>query len=135
MVNVARGGTLFQHLPDEAPSPTAHEVRDSPTTIAHDVSVVAGSLLGRLLQLQKSETFSVNSRHHQAARIVGEGLVVTATAPDGVVEALEDPARPFWLGVQWHPENFWRTGRFQPLFDAFVARRREVAAALRPGGV
>jgi putative glutamine amidotransferase len=54
-------------------------------------------------------------------KAVGEGLVVTATAPDGVIEAVEDPRQRFCLGVQWHPENFYRTGEFRALFEAFVA--------------
>jgi putative glutamine amidotransferase len=62
----------------------------------------------------------VNSRHHQAVKAVASGFVVSATAPDGVIEAIEDPAMRFCLGVQWHPENFFRTGEFRPLFEAFV---------------
>ena len=54
------------------------------------------------------------------AKDLGEGLIVSATAPDGVIEAIEDPARRFCLGVQWHPENFYRTGEFRGLFEAFV---------------
>ena len=53
------------------------------------------------------------------------GLVATATAPDGVIEAIESPDRRFCLGVQWHPENFWRTGEFDGLFNSFVAAARE----------
>ena len=52
---------------------------------------------------------------------VGTGLVVSATAPDGVIEAVEDPGKRFCLGVQWHPENFYRTGEFRALFEAFIA--------------
>jgi putative glutamine amidotransferase len=58
-------------------------------------------------------------------RTVGEGLVVSATAPDGVIEAVEDPGKRFCLGVQWHPENFYRTGEFRALFEAFVNAARE----------
>jgi putative glutamine amidotransferase len=47
-------------------------------------------------------------------------LRVSATAPDGVIEAIEDPEARFCLGVQWHPENFWRTGEFRPLFEGFL---------------
>ena len=54
-----------------------------------------------------------------------DGFRVTATAPDGVVEAIEDPSQPFCLGVQWHPENFWRTGEFRPLFEGFVEAARK----------
>ena len=52
---------------------------------------------------------------------------VSATAPDGVIEAIEDPSARFCLGVQWHPENFWRTGEFRPLFEGFLE-----AATKRP---
>ena len=51
---------------------------------------------------------------------LGEGLVATATAPDGVIEAIEDPSRRFCLGVQWHPENLYRTGEFRPLFEGSI---------------
>jgi putative glutamine amidotransferase len=73
----------------------------------------------------EGDTCPVNSRHHQAPKTPGEGLVVSATAPDGVVEAIEDPSRRFCLGVQWHPENFYRTGEFRPLFEAFVEACRK----------
>jgi putative glutamine amidotransferase len=63
----------------------------------------------------------VNSRHHQSVARLGEGLIATATSPDGVVEAIEKPDAPFCLGVQWHPENFCRSGEFSPLFESFVA--------------
>ena len=51
---------------------------------------------------------------------VSPGSGVSATAPDGVIEAIEDPAARFCLGVQWHPENFWRTGEFRALFEGFL---------------
>jgi putative glutamine amidotransferase len=62
----------------------------------------------------------VNSRHHQAAKVIGRGLAVAAHAPDGIVEAIEATDLPFCVGVQWHPENFWRTGEFLPLFRLFA---------------
>jgi len=60
--------------------------------------------------------------------MLGSELVASAVAPDGVIEAIEAPKSRFCVGVQWHPENFWRTGEFRPLFDAFVeaARLRQV---------
>ena len=51
---------------------------------------------------------------------IGIPTRVVATAPDGIIEAIEDPTVPFCLGVQWHPENFWRTGEFRPLFEGFL---------------
>jgi putative glutamine amidotransferase len=63
----------------------------------------------------------VNSRHHQSVKQVAPEFVVSATAPDGVIEAIEKPAAPFCIGVQWHPENFWQTGEFHELFDGLIA--------------
>ncbi len=128
VLNVARGGTLVQDIPSERPEAMAHEVRDAPHTIAHDVWVSEGTLLHTLLRERiDGDTCPVNSRHHQAVQAVGSGLVVSATAPDGVIEAVEDPSKRFCLGVQWHPENFYRTGEFRALFEAFVDAAREKA--------
>ena len=120
VLNVARGGSLIQHIPEEA-GDVNHVLRDPPFAIAHDIWVTSGTLLAQLLgDKMDGDTIPVNSRHHQAVKKVGAGLVVTATAPEGVVEAVEDPTRRFCLGVQWHPENFYRTGEFRELFEAFV---------------
>jgi putative glutamine amidotransferase len=121
VLNVARGGTLVQDIPTEMPDAIPHEVADTPHTIAHDVWVSEGTLLHTLLgERIEGDACPVNSRHHQAVQTVGAGLVVSATAPDGIVEAVEDPSKRFCLGVQWHPENFYRTGEFRALFEAFV---------------
>ncbi|MGE0444167.1 MAG: gamma-glutamyl-gamma-aminobutyrate hydrolase family protein [Vicinamibacterales bacterium] len=134
VLNVAAGGTLIQDIRSELPSATEHQLAvppHQPVEIAHDVWVTRGSLLERLMaeRLAGGEDLPVNSRHHQAPARTGEGLVVTATSPDGVIEALEHPGKRFCLGVQWHPENFWRTGEFSALFEGFVAatktRRRD----------
>jgi putative glutamine amidotransferase len=122
VLNVAKGGTLIQDIPDEVGTTVEHRVKEPRFAIAHDVWLTSDSLLEQTLRerLENADSCAVNSRHHQAAKDVGEGLAVTATAPDGVIEALEDPSRRFCLGVQWHPENFWRTGEFRALFEAFV---------------
>ena len=126
VLNVARGGTLVQDIPSQLPDAIPHEVRDTPFTIAHDVWVSEGTLLHELLRERiDGDACPVNSRHHQAVQKIGEGLVVSATAPDGVIEAVEDPSKRFCLGVQWHPENFYRTGEFRALFEAFVAAAGE----------
>jgi putative glutamine amidotransferase len=80
------------------------------------------TLLATLMRerLSGTDTCNVNSRHHQAVRQVAPGLIASATAPDGVIEAIEDPSGKFCLGVQWHPENFFRTGEFRPLFEGFL---------------
>jgi putative glutamine amidotransferase len=125
VLNVARGGTLVQDIPSELPSGINHMLREPPNAIAHDIWVTPGTMLERLLKDRlEGDTCAVNSRHHQAVKVVGEGLIVAATAPDGVIEAVEDSRKRFCLGVQWHPENFYRTGEFSALFDAFVQAAR-----------
>ncbi len=98
-LNVSRGGTLYQHLPDR--TDVEHLQTHEPFAPAHDVGVERGSLLHRLTD---AGDLAVNSFHHQAAHRIGAGLEVCATAPDGTVEALWDPAASFCLGVQWHAE-------------------------------
>jgi putative glutamine amidotransferase len=95
MLNVACGGTLVQHLGDEAPH------FDYAGATRHSVTVDPGSLLHRVTG---SFHLTVNSLHHQAVLAVGTGLEVTANSEDGVVEALELPGRDDVLGIQWHPE-------------------------------
>lgn len=127
VLNVALGGTLVQDIPSELPNALPHDVREPRVAIAHDVWMTAGSLLERLMRdrLGEEDTCRVNSRHHQAVGRLAPGLLVSATAPDGVIEAVEDPSRRFCLGVQWHPENFYRTGEFRPLFEGFIRAARE----------
>lgn len=125
MLNVACGGTLIQDLPSEVPGALEHNLKVPPNqsfSRAHEVWIEKESLLGNLLRerLNDADTFDVNSRHHQSIKRVAPGFKVSATAPDGVVEAIEDGAAAFCLGVQWHPENFWRTGEFRPLFEGFL---------------
>ena len=73
---------------------------------------------------------NVNSSHHQAIGRVAEGLHVTAHAPDGIVEGLEDPKHPFYIGVQWHPEDMTAEGSASALFGAFVEAARKYALAV-----
>jgi putative glutamine amidotransferase len=101
LLNVVLGGTLVQHIPDAVPGSLAHEQPNPRTEAGHEVLVAPGTLLRRVTG---AERLPVNSAHHQAADRVGPGVLVSATAPDGVIEAIEDPRRRFCLGVQWHPE-------------------------------
>lgn len=125
VLNVACGGTLFQDIPTQVPGALAHDLTCPPHqsySLAHEVWFERDSLVSRLMgeRLADADSCEVNSRHHQAVKHVAAGFKVTATAPDGVIEAIEDPAARFCLGVQWHPENFWRTGEFRPLFEGFL---------------
>jgi putative glutamine amidotransferase len=103
VLNVACGGTLIQDIPTQVPDALSHStVAGRPkSSVAHTVEIVAGS---RLAALVGRGQLGVNSAHHQAVRDVGAGLVVTARAPDGIIEGLELPDHPFCVGVQWHPE-------------------------------
>jgi len=125
VLNVAGGGTLIQDIPSEVPGAVNHSYPCPPHqsyTLAHEVWVDKDTLLARLMGdlLANGDSCEVNSRHHQAVKAVAPGFKVSATSPDGVIEAIEDPAVPFCLGVQWHPENFWRTGEFRALFEGFL---------------
>ncbi len=122
VVNVAAGGTLIQDITSEVNQGLGHQIDAPPFAIAHEVWVTLGSALARVMeeQLADGEVLQVNSRHHQAVGKTASGFNVTATAPDGVVEAIERPDARFCIAVQWHPENFWRTGEFRSLFEEFV---------------
>ena len=98
--------------------------------IAHEVWVTKDSRLWTIMADKlDGESLQVNSRHHQAVKRVAPGFEVSATAPDGVIEAIERPASRFCLAVQWHPENFWRTGEFRPLFEHFLKAARDADAS------
>ncbi|MBM3140864.1 MAG: gamma-glutamyl-gamma-aminobutyrate hydrolase family protein [Chloroflexi bacterium] len=134
ILNVARGGSLIQHLEEREP----HRARRGADGVSigsgwHPVAVAAGSLLARVAG---AGPLHVNSRHHQAIPSdgVAPGLRATGVAPDGVVEAIEDSAQPWVLGVQWHPERPEMiddprlTGESVRLFEAFVAACARAAA-------
>jgi len=126
LLNVVLGGSLIQHIPDAVPDALPHEQPNPRTEPGHEVLVEPGTLLHRLT---RAERLLVNSAHHQAAETVGPSIVVSGRAPDGVIEAIEDPRRSFCLGVQWHPE--YRIGAGDTaILEGFVAACR----ARRRGG-
>lgn len=116
LMNVVLGGTLVQHIPDEIPGALAHEQPNPRTEPGHTVQIAPDTLLHRVTRALE---VPVNSAHHQAVKEVGPGIVVNATAPDGVVEGIEDPRRRFCLGVEWHPE-YSISPADQRIFEAFV---------------
>ena len=123
ILNVAAGGTLVQDIPAQIATDVTHAVNIPKHAIAHEVWVTPNSLLWTLMResIEEGDALKVNSRHHQSVQRLADGFEVTATAPDGIVEAIERKGSRFCLAVQWHPENFWRTGEFRPLFEGFVA--------------
>jgi putative glutamine amidotransferase len=118
-LNVFRGGTLVQDIPSVVAAPVRHDDHGEPPEPArHIVRLDRDSLLGRLAD---ADTVEVNSFHHQGIEKPGKSLNAVAAAPDGVVEAVEDPSARFVVGVQWHPERSFRDDPFsQALFQAFI---------------
>lgn len=122
IINVSQGGTMWQDLASQNPVfhkhdffPTAGFERDH---IAHEVDVVPGTQLSQILQ---STRCPVNSMHHQGIKQLGQNLQVSATADDGLIEAIEGTASGFCIGVQWHPEVFEMTDpHTRQLFGAFI---------------
>jgi putative glutamine amidotransferase len=121
VLNVALGGSLVQDIPSSVPGALRHQVSEPKNAIAHGVRIAPGSRVADLLAATEAR---VNSRHHQSVKRLGQGLVVTATASDGIVEALEKPDARFCVAVEWHPENFVDTGEFLPLFEGLVRATR-----------
>lgn len=126
VLNVARGGTLWQHLPETHGGEEHRRRLGSFEGNAHDVDITPGTLARHVIG---EDRHTVYSHHHQGIRDVGDGLVVSGYAGDGVPETLErdDPAGPFLLGVQWHPE----ADRGSPVIAGLVEAARSARA---PGG-
>jgi gamma-glutamyl-gamma-aminobutyrate hydrolase PuuD len=121
LLNVARGGDLVQHLPETVGT---DDHKHTPGEFAvHPVEIREGSRLASIVDGRSD----VTSHHHQALGRVGEGLVESAWAPDGTLEAVEDPSLRFAVGVQWHPE----AGDDAALFEALVEQAREYRALRR----
>jgi putative glutamine amidotransferase len=114
-LNVARGGTLHQHLPDVVGEAVCHRQEEVGSVPTHRVQLASRSTLRALFQ---ADAVDVNSFHHQAVRDLGRGLVATAWASDGVVEAIEEPGERLVIGVQWHAEGL---RDHAPLFDTLIA--------------
>jgi putative glutamine amidotransferase len=110
LVNVALGGHLHQHV-------EGHEGTDRPSTGFHPVTIAGGS---RLASALGGGTTLVNSLHHQAVDLPGHGLIVSARAADGTVEATEHPAHPL-ITVQWHPERQGDSDAYRLLVNWLLA--------------
>jgi putative glutamine amidotransferase len=121
VMNVAAGGTLIQDIASSIDTDIDH-ASEPADRHRHEVLVESGTQLAGILGARE---LNVNSSHHQAIGRVADDLRVTAHAPDGVVEGLEDPAHPFYVGVQWHPEDMPRENSAAALFGAFVAAARK----------
>jgi putative glutamine amidotransferase len=122
LLNVAYGGSLFQDLPSQlGTEPELHRQTARGTQVTHDVIVDDGTELARLIGAGQQ---AVNSFHHQAVDNLGSALIVAARDPEGLVEGIEDPAREFVVGVQWHAESLYAREAQLALFQGLVAAAR-----------
>ena len=119
LVNVAYGGTLYQDIPSQRPDAIQHSQRSARHLPAHEVTVTETSRLYGLV----GGSIMVTSFHHQAVKDLGANLHVVATAPDGIIEAVEATDHPWLMAVQWHPEmSHSADAPSQAIFTAFVAQ-------------
>ncbi|HEX6882713.1 MAG TPA: gamma-glutamyl-gamma-aminobutyrate hydrolase family protein [Planctomycetota bacterium] len=122
VINVAFGGSLIEHLPDEVGEQLAHRGEGPGSSSLHAVELTRDSHVARIVGGLTAHT---SSSHHQALRRVAEGLEVVGRAPDGTIEAVERRDHPFYLAVQWHPEETAAADPSQQrLFDALAAAAR-----------
>lgn len=127
LLNISRGGTLFQHLPDVAGEAVEHRQPEAADELTHTVCVRSGS---RVASILGAAPLRVNSFHHQGIDRLGAGLRAVAWSDDGVVEAVEAPIGEFAVGVQWHAECLTAIDEHAALFAAFVDAAAGRAAAL-----
>jgi len=122
LMNVYRGGSLKQFIPDVPRDPNIeHRMLDRTRENRHPIKLQPESIVAKILH--KTEVLA-NSSHKQAMGRIGRGLRIIATAPDDVVEGIEDPNMPLWLGVQWHPERLPGEADHEALFHLLVDKAR-----------
>jgi putative glutamine amidotransferase len=132
LMNVSRGGSLHQHIPEDFPdSPINHAQEEGGAFATHDVTIKEGSKIHRALD--RTETH-VNSFHHQCCDRLGSNIEAIAWAPDGVIEGIQATDRDFMLGVQWHSESQTRQDDqqerlFRGLAEAAERRMEKIEAA------
>ena len=118
VVNVALGGTLYTHIPDQLPNALDHSYPGNMRTmLVHDVKIEEGT---HMAEIFGEPILKVNSLHHQGLKDIAPSIRVAGHAPDGLVEAVELPDHPFGLAVQWHPEWLTDQKSMKNLFRNFV---------------
>jgi putative glutamine amidotransferase len=123
VMNVALGGTLYTHIPDQFPNALDHSYPGNMRTVlVHEVKIKEGT---HIADIYGEPIIKVNSLHHQGLKDIASSLRVAGHAPDGLVEAIELPDHPFGLAVQWHPEWLTDQESTRNLFRKFVEAARE----------
>ena len=123
LINIGLGGTIYQDIKSQyqVAAPIAHDQPFYYDIPCHTVNVTVGTMLSRITGLLEGGSIQVNSMHHQAVRDVAPSLVASARSSDQLVEAVEMPDYPFFIGVQWHPEYLWEKNEAASrLFAAFA---------------
>lgn len=129
IMNVAVGCSLYQDIPSQFADRLTHKITINSDDSWHDIVIQQGSLLN---EITGNCVVEVNSRHHQAVKVIGDGFRVTAQSKDGIIEAIEDRSKRFMLGVQYHPERMFKEpGSWElkehaaRLFEAFIQAASE----------
>lgn len=125
VANVSMGGTLYQDLHSQLPDCIRHQQKQISAYASHRAEIVSDT---RLHAIYGADEVMVNSFHHQAVKEVGTGLIVSARAEDGVIEAIEKPDHPYFVAVQWHPERLVEhdaASAHKALFSSFVQACRK----------
>ncbi len=117
LVNIALGGDLYQDIALQVPKPIKHNAKRRGEKVFHEVDIVEGTRLSRILGASRVR---VRSSHHQSVKNSGRGLILSAQSRDGAVEALEPERKKFLIAVQWHPEKTPNDRHSKRLFKAFV---------------
>ena len=129
IMNVAIGSSLYQDIPSQFTAHLTHKIMENTGDSWHDIKIQPGSLLN---QITGETTAKVNSRHHQALKVIGNGFTTTAQSKDGIIEAIEGKSKKFMLGVQYHPERMFKAPSSSELkehaaklFEAFIKAASE----------
>ena len=118
ILNVSQGGTLYQDIPGQGQESISHTQKADKSVLTHSIQIGVKTLLYKLF---KRKEIWVNGKHHQAIKGLAPGLILSARAADGIIEAVEHPSRKFVIGVQWHPEGTWKNDIYsKKLIRAFV---------------
>jgi putative glutamine amidotransferase len=129
ILNIAQGGSLYQDIPSEVPNAVTHEIpyKEDPDREHHLVHTLRIDPNSRLASILGVTSIQTNAYHHQAIKKLGKDLIATAWTPDEIIEALEQPAKKFVIGVQSHPEALERDieTAWRRLFSEFIEAARQ----------
>jgi putative glutamine amidotransferase len=129
ILNIARGGSLYQDIPQDFPEAQDHNQSNAKKDIEHIAHILTIDTNSKLAVILQTDSIGTNTHHHQAIKKLGDNLQAVAWAEDGIVEAIEDNSKPYIIGVQSHPESLEAKAvtEWQRLFTAFVVQAAKQA--------